>query len=107
MRKNLLALLVVILFSMLFVMQGKCLADQKSMRYSISVAKFENRSSWSGRWNLGNAWGAVLTDSLNQAGRFIVLGEKDMRREGNFSKSQGNEQKSLDNIDALYYENNV
>ena len=25
----------------------------------------------------------------------------------NFSKSQGNEQKSLDNIDALYYENNA
>ena len=81
MRKNLLALLVVILFSMLFVMQEKCLADQKSMRYTISVAKFENQSSWSGEWNLGTAWGAVLTDSLNQAGRFIVLGEKDMRRE--------------------------
>lgn len=51
------------------------------LRYSIAVAKFENNSSWRGQWSLGDAWGAVLTDSLNQTGRFIVLGEKDMRQE--------------------------
>ena len=51
------------------------------MRYSITVAKFENRSSWRGQWSLGDAWGATLTASLNQTGRFIVRGEKDMRRE--------------------------
>lgn len=50
-----------------------------NLRYSISVTKFENRSGWSGQWNLGDAWGTVLTDMLNQTGQFIVLGETDMR----------------------------
>jgi len=49
------------------------------LRYSITVTKFENRSGWSGQWNLGDAWGTVLTDMLNQTGKFIVLGETDMR----------------------------
>lgn len=51
------------------------------LRYSISVSKFENRAGWSGQWNLGDAWGAVLTDALQASGKFIVLGEKDMRGE--------------------------
>jgi curli biogenesis system outer membrane secretion channel CsgG len=49
------------------------------LRYTITVSKFENRSGWSGQWNLGDAWGTVLTDMLNQTGQFIVLGETDMR----------------------------
>jgi len=49
------------------------------LRYSITVTKFENRSGWSGYWSLGDAWGAVMTDMLNQTGKFIVLGETDMR----------------------------
>jgi curli biogenesis system outer membrane secretion channel CsgG len=49
------------------------------LRYSITVAKFENRSGWSGQWSLGDAWDTVLTDMLNQTGKFIVLGETDMR----------------------------
>jgi curli biogenesis system outer membrane secretion channel CsgG len=53
-------------------------ADPK-LRYSILVKKFENKSNWSGQWDLGDAWGAVLTDTLNQTGKFIVLGENDMR----------------------------
>lgn len=61
--------------------QGACLAEEKGLRYSIAVAKFKNESNWSGQWDLGTAWGAVLTDSLNQTGKFIVLGEKDMRSE--------------------------
>jgi len=55
--------------------------EYKGLRYSIAVAKFENQSGWRGKWDLGSAWGAVLTDSLNQAGRFLVLGEKDMRQD--------------------------
>lgn len=51
------------------------------LRYSISVAKFENRAGWAGAWDLGDAWGTVFTDILNQTGKFIVLGEKDMREE--------------------------
>ncbi len=51
------------------------------LRYTITVTKFENRAGWSGQWDLGDAWGTVMTDLLNQTGRFIVLGEKDMRAE--------------------------
>ena len=56
-------------------------ASSGNLRYSITVSKFENRSGWAGQWDLGDAWGAVLTDALQGAGRFIVLGEKDMRGE--------------------------
>jgi curli biogenesis system outer membrane secretion channel CsgG len=49
------------------------------LRYSITVSKFENRAGWHGQWDIGDAWGTVLTDMLNQSGRFIVLGETDMR----------------------------
>jgi curli biogenesis system outer membrane secretion channel CsgG len=51
------------------------------LRYSITVTKFENKAGWSGQFDLGDAWGTVLTDQLNQTGKFIVLGEKDMRSE--------------------------
>ncbi len=51
----------------------------QGLRYTIQVYKFENRAGWHGRWDLGDAWGAVLTDKLNQTGHFIVLGEQDMR----------------------------
>ena len=49
------------------------------LRYTVTVSKFENRSGWHGQWDIGHAWGTVLTDMLNQTGRFIVLGETDMR----------------------------
>ena len=67
--------------AVLFVPAVSCLAAEGGLRYSISVSKFENRSNWRGQWDLGDAWGAVLTDSLMQTGKFIVLGEKDMRME--------------------------
>ena len=51
------------------------------LRYSITVSKFENRAGWSGQWDIGDAWGAVMTDALQGSGKFIVLGEKDMRGE--------------------------
>ncbi len=51
------------------------------LRYSITVTKFENKAGWSGRFDVGDAWGTVLTDLLTQTGKFIVLGEKDMRTE--------------------------
>ena len=57
-------------------------ADVGGMRYTITVSKFENRQNWYwGSWHLGDAWGTVMTDILNQSGRFIVLGETDMRNE--------------------------
>jgi curli biogenesis system outer membrane secretion channel CsgG len=51
------------------------------LRYSITVTKFENKAGWSGRFDVGDAWATVMTDLLNQSGKFIVLGEKDMRGE--------------------------
>ena len=62
---------------------GSVIADEATggLRYSITVSQFENQAGWYGRWDIGNAWGTVLTDMLNQSGRFIVLGETDMRRE--------------------------
>ena len=51
------------------------------LRYSITVTEFDNQAGWHGQWDLGSAWGTVLTDMLNQSGHFIVLGEKDMRYE--------------------------
>jgi len=50
-----------------------------NLRYSISVTKFENKAGWHGQWDLGDAWGTVMTDMLQSSGRFIVLGESDMR----------------------------
>lgn len=51
------------------------------LRYSITVSKFENKAGWSGQWDIGDAWGSVMTDALQGSGKFIVLGEKDMRGE--------------------------
>ena len=56
-------------------------AQAGGLRYSITVSKFENKAGWHGQWEIGDAWGTILTDLLNQTGKFIVLGEKDMRQE--------------------------
>lgn len=74
-------LLTALVFTLLIIPQTALAAETGGLRYTVSVTKFENRSGWSGQWDLGDAWGAVLTDILNQTGRFIVLGEKDMRQE--------------------------
>jgi curli biogenesis system outer membrane secretion channel CsgG len=50
------------------------------LRYTIAVTKFENRANWTGRYNLPDTFGAVLTDSLQNTGRFIVIAEADMRQ---------------------------
>lgn len=54
---------------------------QGGLRYTITVTKFENEAGWHGQWDIGDAWGSVMTDILNQTGKFIVLGESDMRAE--------------------------
>lgn len=74
------SLLVIIVSSSLFT-STLALAQEATggLRYSISVSRFENRAGWYGQWDLGDAWDTVLTDMLNQTGRFIVLGETDMR----------------------------
>jgi len=52
-----------------------------NLRYSISVSKFENKAGWSGQWDIGNAFGEIMTAALQESGKFVVLGEKDMRGE--------------------------
>lgn len=65
------------LLALFFLFGGMLLAQ--GLKYTIQVYKFENKAGWHGRWDLGDAWGAVLTDKLTQTGHFIVLGEQDMR----------------------------
>lgn len=50
-----------------------------ALRYSITVTEFENESGYAWRWDLGRSWETVMTDLLQQTGRFIVLGEAQMR----------------------------
>ena len=62
------------------------------LRFSIMVTKFENHAAYSGsQFNLSDTWGEMLTDSLQQSGKFIVLGQQDMRdaamKEQDFAKS--------------------
>jgi len=71
----------IIILSLILGFSGTAFAGSNEMRYSIMVSEFQNRSNWRGQWRLGDAWGAILTDSLNNTGRFIVLGEKSMRQD--------------------------
>lgn len=81
MRRNVNILVAAIIFGFMLSLTGLCFAQSGGLRYTITVSKFENRSNWPGQYDLGDGWGAVLTDSLHQTGRFIVLGESDMRSE--------------------------
>lgn len=75
-------MLVSICLSVVFTIAANAVQAQEAaggLRYSVTVTQFENNSGWSGQWNLGDAWDTVLTDMLNQTGKFIVLGETDMR----------------------------
>ena len=81
MKTNLIVILMISFLGLFMITSTYGIASEKGLKYTIAVSKFNNKSNWRGQWNLGDAWGAVLTDSLNQTGRFIVLGEKDMRRE--------------------------
>ncbi len=80
MKKIIETFLIVVLFCSALIVAGQCLAEAAGLRYSVAVANFENRSTWHGQWSLQEALRAVLVDSLNQTGRFIVLGEEDMRK---------------------------
>jgi curli biogenesis system outer membrane secretion channel CsgG len=66
-------------------------ASAGGLRFSIAVTKFENHANYSGPFQLSDTWGSMLTDSLQQSGHFIVLGEAEMRdaamKEQDFAKS--------------------
>ncbi|MFA5353470.1 MAG: hypothetical protein WC291_04530, partial [Thermodesulfovibrionales bacterium] len=73
-------LIMLMMMSLVFV-ASVFAQEGGNLRYSVMVSKFENRSNWSGQWNLADTFGSVLTESLHNSGRFIVIAEKDMRRE--------------------------
>lgn len=52
-----------------------------NLRYSITVSDFENKSGWSGQWNLGDGFTEIMTNALQESGWFLVLGDKQMRAE--------------------------
>ncbi len=54
---------------------------EAGLRYSISVSKFQNEAGWRGRWDIGDGFTTIMTDALHESGRFIVLGDAEMRRE--------------------------
>ena len=66
-------------FALAALASAAVFAEDGNLRYSIMVNKFENKANWRGQWELGDAWGTILTDQLVQSGKFIVLGEADMR----------------------------
>ncbi len=53
---------------------------QGNLRYSITVTKFPNEAGWSGQWDLGDGFTTIMTDALQQSGKFIVLGDSEMRQ---------------------------
>jgi len=55
-------------------------AAKGGLRFTVAVIKFENHSPYRGQFALSDTWGSMLTDSLQQSGQFIVLGEADMRQ---------------------------
>ncbi len=71
------ASVLVALLALLLPLQAA--AETGGLRYTVGVTKFENQAGWHGSWDIGDAWGTVLTDLLNNSGKFIVLGESDMR----------------------------
>lgn len=73
MRRTLLSFLCLYLFAL------HTYAQEGGLRYTIQVTKFENQAGWSGQWDLGDGWGAVLTEKLAESGKFIVIAEADMR----------------------------
>lgn len=52
-----------------------------NLRYSITVSKFPNEAGWSGQWDVGDGFTTIMTDALQQNGKFIVLGDAEMRQE--------------------------
>lgn len=83
MRRAVSMLMVFVLVGVLAIVPqtAQAASDAGGLKYTVTVSKFENQSNWAGQWSLGDAWGTVMTDILNKSGKFIVLGETDMRTE--------------------------
>lgn len=79
--KNPLSLSIVLSICLLLVApsDAQAASDGGNLRYSITVEDFPNESSWRGQWNLGHGFTTIMTDLLQESGRFIVLGDSAMR----------------------------
>ncbi len=72
---------VVMLVGAVALVPAHAQADEpEALRYTISVSKFNNEAGWRGQWNLGQAFETMMTDRLQATGRFIVLGDTEMRQ---------------------------
>ena len=72
---------VLALFCAAGILGAAAAQAEGNLRYSITVSKFENEAGWSGQWNIGDGFSTIMTDVLQQNGKFIVLGDADMRQE--------------------------
>ncbi len=70
-----------VLGSSIFTNAEELPKNKGNLRHSITVIKFKNKAGWSGKWDIGDGFGEIMTHTLNESGWFIVLGEKDMRKE--------------------------
>ena len=102
------ALIICLLLSLYITAGAFAQEEQKGgLRYSIAVAKFENHSNWSGQFSIADTFGAVLTDSLLQTGKFIVLGEKDMRGEAMAEQDFADSGRTIDNSEGIDRDNQI
>ena len=63
------------------VLRAAAAQAEGNLRYSITVTKFPNEAGWSGQWDIGDGFTTIMTDALQQNGKFIVLGDAEMRGE--------------------------
>lgn len=80
MKKTTLALVLASAVFWMFSSSANADSAKGGLRYSITVAKFENKAGWHGKWEIGDAFGEIMTKALHASGKFIVLGEADMRQ---------------------------
>ena len=80
MKRSLIVLLATLCIAQSVLVESlRAEAAEGNLRYSISVKTFKNEAGWSGRWNLGDGFTTIMTDVLNETGKFIVLGDSEMR----------------------------
>ncbi|MEE4240502.1 MAG: CsgG/HfaB family protein [Desulfopila sp.] len=84
-RKNIfyISLIIILLFLTTSIAAATDIPEPPpgNLKYSITVTKFANESSWRGQWTVGDGFTTAMTDLLHQSGWFIVLGDSEMRQE--------------------------
>jgi curli biogenesis system outer membrane secretion channel CsgG len=90
----------VVFFLLTFVILSGFLITAHSpagLKKVVAVSRFENKTSYSGHWHIGDGMADQLTDSLIQSGQFVVLerqtlsdviGEQDLAASGRTMKSK-------------------